>query len=227
MYSKHETSERAFKTLQNRGMEPRSIFSNLMSLAFSAVRRPEAFCRTSRSFSAGAGRACRPWRRCRCSAPSSGMRAALAVDVPTYRHRRATCALVVGVSTCSLQLVHVPTPWSHMEQRAVRAAAFVLASCSACMCSPCCTIAMCVEALDVCILAAGGADPVARERRRCFFQSCILASSLPTERTCRVARPAAVRVRRLPPQGARDGSNPAGHRACTRADSDLIALAQD
>ena len=34
---------------------------------------------------------------------------------------------------------------------------FVLASCSACMCS-CCTIAMCVEALDVCILAAGGAN---------------------------------------------------------------------
>ena len=51
------------------------------------------------------------------------------------------------------------------------------------------------------------ADQSARERRRCFFQSCVLA--LPARRTCRVARPAAVRVRRLPPQGARDGSNPA------------------
>ena len=42
-----------------------------------------------------------------------------------------------------------------------------------------------------------------------------------------MARPAAVRVRRLlPPQGARDGSNPADARACTRADSTLIACAR-
>ena len=42
-----------------------------------------------------------------------------------------------------------------------------------------------------------------------------------------MARPAAVRVRRLlPPQGARDGSNPADARACTRADSTPIACAR-
>ena len=35
------------------------------------------------------------------------------------------------------------------------------------------------------------------------------ASSPSALRTCRVVRPAAVRVRRLPPQGARDGSNSA------------------
>ena len=41
-----------------------------------------------------------------------------------------------------------------------------------------------------------------------------------------VARLAAVCVRRLPPQGARDGSNSADHIACTRADSALIACAR-
>ena len=53
---------------------------------------------------------------------------------------------------------------------------FVLASCSACMCW-CCTIAMCVEALDVCIFA--------RCRR---------------SQRAALARPAALCERRLPPR---------------------------
>ena len=39
------------------------------------------------------------------------------------------------------------------------------------------------------------------------------ASSPPAGRTCRVVRPAAVSVRQLPPQGARNGSNPAASHA--------------
>ena len=68
------------------------------------------------------------------------------------------------------------------------------------------------------------ADPVARERRRCFSKSGILAAG--RAHVLAVARPAAVCVRRLPPQGARNGSNSADHIACTRTDSALIACAR-
>ena len=82
--------------------------------------------------------------RCRCSAPPPAC---------------GTCALVVGVSTCSLQLLHVPTPWSHMEQRAVRAAALSWR-----------------RAQHACARAA---------RSPCASRPWTCVSSLPAEPTCR------------------------------------------
>jgi len=67
------------------------------------------------------------------------------------------------------------------------------------------------------------ADQTVRERRRRFSESGIV---LPAGARAACARPAAVCARRLPPQGARDGSNPADRSARIRADSALIACAR-
>ena len=101
----------------------------------------------------------------------------------------------------------------------------VLASCR----RACARAGMCAAASDACF-SDRAANASARRTGPCASgagTSPRVASSPPAGPTCcgRV-RPAAVCVRRLPPRGARDGSNPAHHSTCTRAYSALIACAR-
>ena len=164
-------------------------------------RREFAFCRGRLALPSRGGavaalrcrRAC--GRRCRCSAPPSacGLRSR-----STCRRARCTSC------TCT---------WSGQRH------------------DPLCSWRVCACAHSVARTSTRGTRGTRRanaaQLRRCWplyaphaptlhmqrGASSRAASSPPAGRTCRVVRPAAVSVRRLPPQGARDGSNPAASHA--------------